>query len=122
MSLANTAPTVQDRNRENRWRYFFRRIEPALYISPAFIVLFIILIYPLGYSFWLSFHEWTLRGFKKGIPFIGLENYIDLFSNPDFLKALRITFTFVILAIGIEFVLGMGLALLLNHELKGRGL
>lgn len=122
MSLANAAPTVQGRNRENRWRNFFRRIEPALYISPAFIVLFIILIYPLGYSFWLSFHEWTLRGFKKGIPFIGLENYIDLFSNPEFLKTLRITFTFVILAIGIEFVLGMGLALLLNHELKGRGL
>ncbi len=99
-----------------------RRVEPAFYIAPAFIVLIIILIYPLGYSFWLSFHEWTLRGFRQGVPFVGLDNYIELFTNPDFLASLRITFTFVFTAISIELLLGMGLALLLNHELKGRGL
>lgn len=95
-------------------------MEPVLFISPAFIVIAVILIYPLGYSLWLSFHEWTLRGFRQGIPFVGLQNYRDLFSNPDFLNSLRITATFVILAVGIEFVLGMGLALLLNHDLRGK--
>ncbi|MCJ7531046.1 MAG: sugar ABC transporter permease [Anaerolineales bacterium] len=104
------------------WRHFYNRIEPALFIGPAFLVLFIILIYPLGYSFWLSFHEWTLRGFRQGIPWVGLSNYITLFSNPDFLNSLRITFTFVITAITLEFLLGMGLALLLNHDLKGKGI
>lgn len=95
-------------------------MEPVLFISPAFIVIAIILIYPLGHSLWLSFHEWTLRGFRQGIPFVGLQNYRDLFSNPDFLNSLRITASFVILAVGIEFVLGMGLALLLNHDLRGK--
>ncbi len=95
-------------------------MEPVLFISPAFIVIAVILIYPLGHSLWLSFHEWTLRGFRQGIPFVGLQNYRDLFSNPDFVNSLRITASFVILAVGIEFVLGMGLALLLNHDLRGK--
>jgi multiple sugar transport system permease protein len=106
----------------NRWLVFKRRMEPVLFISPAFIVIAIILIYPLGHSLWLSFHEWTLRGFRQGIPFVGLQNYRDLFSNPDFLNSLRITASFVILAVGIEFVLGMGLALLLNHDLRGKNI
>ena len=49
------------------------------------------------------------------------ENYITLFSNPDFINSLRITFTFVISAIAIEFTLGMILALLLNQNLTGKG-
>ncbi len=104
----------------HRWLVFKRRMEPVLFISPAFIVIAIILIYPLGHSLWLSFHEWTLRGFRQGIPFVGLQNYRDLFGNPDFVNSLRITFSFAILAVGIEFVLGMGLALLLNHDLRGK--
>ena len=100
---------------------FLRKIEPALYISPAFIVLIFILIFPLGYSLWLSFHTWTLRTFKQGIPFSDIQNYSQLFSNPDFLNSLRITLTFVILAISIELILGMGLALLLNQDIKARG-
>ena len=102
------------------FKRLLRRIEPLFYISPAFIVLAVVLAYPLGYALWLSFHQWTLRTFKQGVPFIGLKNYADLFANPDFVNSLRITFTFVILAITFEFILGMGLALLLNHELKGR--
>lgn len=97
-------------------------MEPAFYIAPAFLVLIIILIYPMGYSFWLSFHEWTLRGFSKGVPWVGLQNYIDLFSNSEFISSLLITFTFVVCALTIEFILGMALALLLNKNLKGKGL
>jgi len=117
-SAEATAPPVPAPGRG--WLVFKRRMEPVFFISPAFIVIAIILVYPLGYSLWLSFHEWTLRGFRQGVPFVGLQNYVDLFSNPDFLNSLRITASFVILAVGIEFFLGMGLALLLNHDLRGR--
>jgi multiple sugar transport system permease protein len=97
-----------------------RRFEPAFYIAPAFIALIVVLLYPLFYSLWLSFHQWTLRTFKQGVPFIGFDNYVNLFSNPDFLNSLKITLTFVILAISFELILGMGLALLLNQEIKGK--
>lgn len=98
------------------------RLEPAFYIAPAFIALGVVLVYPLGYSLWLSFHQWTMRTFRQGVPYVGLDNYSTLFSSPDFLNSIRITFTFVSLAISIEFILGMALALLLNHEIKGRGI
>lgn len=105
-----------------RWHNFRRRIEPVFYIAPAFIIIAIILIYPLGYSLWLSFHEWTLRGFRLGIPWVGLQNYLNLFANSEFVNSLRITGVFMLAAVGIEFVLGMGLALLLNHDLRGKNL
>jgi multiple sugar transport system permease protein len=108
--------------RRGKFYHFIQRIEPVLYIAPAFIVIAIILIYPLGYSFWLSFHNWTLRSFKIAIPFVGFGNYSDLFNNSDFIDSLRITFTFMIAAITTEFALGMGLAILLNNDLKGKGL
>lgn len=117
----STIEVVTSRPHQPR-RNWQRQLEPALYIAPAFLVLIIILIYPLGYSFWLSFHEWTLRDFVNGVPWVGLQNYLSLLSNPDFFNSLRITFTFVISAIAIEFTLGMGLALLLNHNLRGKGI
>ena len=102
------------------WLVFKRRLEPVLFIAPAFVVIGVILVYPLAYSLWLSFHEWTLRGFRKGVPFVGLQNYQDLFSNPDFVNSLQVTAIFSILAMAVEFTLGMGLALLLNHDLRGK--
>lgn len=115
-----SAESAQAHQSRQGWLAFIRRMEPVFFISPAFIVIGIILVYPLGYSLWLSFHEWTLRGFREGVPYVGLQNYIDLFKNPDFINSLRITAEFVILAVGIEFVLGMGLALLLHHDLRGK--
>ncbi len=109
-------------NRNPIKRNWKKQLEPAFYIAPAFLVLITILIYPLGYSFWLSFHKWTLRDFVNGVPWIGLKNYITLFLNPGFIYSLRVTFTFVIGAISIEFILGMGLALLLNRNLKFKGI
>jgi multiple sugar transport system permease protein len=106
----------------SRWRRVRRRLEPFFFIGPAFVAIAIILIYPLGYSFWLSFHEWTLRGFRLGVPWVGLSNYTSLLQNLEFTNSLRVTGTFMLFAIGIEFLLGMGLALLLNHDLRGKNL
>lgn len=103
-------------------RRIYRQIEPALYIGPAILTLVVILIYPLGYSLWLSFHNWTLRTFKRGVPFVGFENFTALVHGEDFLESLMTTGTFMLFAISLEFILGMGLALLLDQELRGRRL
>jgi multiple sugar transport system permease protein len=102
-------------------RSWLRRLEPVFYITPAFLVMGVILLYPLSYSLWLSFHQWTLRTFRQGIPWVGVSNYLNLITSSEFLNSLRVTFTFVVIAVGIEFILGMGLALLLNQELRGKG-
>jgi multiple sugar transport system permease protein len=107
-------------HRQSTVRRIVRQIEPALFIAPAFLTLFIILVYPLGYSFWLSFHDWTLRTFRTGIPYVGLENYISLLENREFLNSIATTATFMLGAITLEFLLGMGLALLMAHDLRGK--
>ncbi len=103
-------------------RKTLKTIEPFLYISPALVILFLVLVYPLGYSFYLSFHDWTLQTFKKGINFVGLQNFIDLITNPEFRHSLLVTFKFMACAITLEFVLGMVLALLMNEDIRGRSL
>jgi multiple sugar transport system permease protein len=103
-------------------RRLWRMLEPAFFIAPAFLVLFIILVYPLGYSFWLSFHEWTLYNFRTAIPFVGLDNYIQLLTNGEFVHSVGITLGFMAGAISLEFILGMALALLLNHDLRAKGI
>ncbi len=104
------------RTRKELWR----ALEPALFIAPAFIILITILVYPLGYSLWLSFHDWTLRTFRSGIPVVGFENYTALLRSDDFVNSLVITLTFMLGAITLEFLLGLGLALLLDADLKGK--
>ena len=98
----------------------FKKIESFFYIGPALITLFIILVYPLGYSFWLSFHNWTLITFKEGVNFVALKNYYTVISNIDFIHSLLVTFLFMFVAILFEFIFGMSIALLLNLGFKGR--
>jgi multiple sugar transport system permease protein len=104
------------------YRRLWRMLEPVLFIAPAFLVLFIILVYPLGYSFWLSFHDWTLYNFRTAIPFVGLQNYIQLLTSGEFFHSVGITLLFMAGAISLEFVIGMGLALLLDRNLWGKGI
>ena len=111
---------MASRNLPSTRRKLLQRFEPAFYIAPAFLLLFVILVYPLGYSLWLSFHDWTLRTFRSGVPFVGFENFTSLLSGSDFLHSLSVTGVFMVVAIGLEFLLGMGLALLLDHDLRGK--
>lgn len=97
-----------------------RNWEPYIYVAPAFILLMVILIYPLGYSAWLSVHHWTMQTFRDGVPFIGLENYIAAFQDARFWGSLWVTVRFMFFALSLEFVLGLGLALLLDRATWGK--
>ncbi len=52
----------------------------------------------------------------SGLSFRGLGNYVDAFKDPRFLNALIITFIFVGSAVSLEFLLGLGIALLVNRD------
>ncbi|MBJ6362154.1 carbohydrate ABC transporter permease [Paenibacillus sp. GCM10012307] len=74
---------------------------------------------PLVYVFYLSFTEWDFMSPDK--LFVGLDNYRYLFENPAFYKALGVTLFFCIGTVVPVIVIGLGLALLLNTRMKGRG-
>lgn len=89
---------------------------PALFLAPALAVLLALSIYPLIYSVTISLQRETAGG-----AVWGLENFTRLLSDNFFWTAMGHTFVYSTAALTCEFLLGLGLALLLNNQIRGRG-
>ena len=81
---------------------------------PTIVVLAMIIVVPLGYSFFISFHKFFLQ-FGLG-KWVYLKNYLNAFDNTEFLVSMKNTFVLTFAVVSIEFLLALGLALLLNRE------
>ena len=88
-----------------------------LLAGPALLAMIAIFIYPLGYSFVMSFHRWDLSATSQ--EFLGLANYTDTLTSPEFHQSLRNQVIFSVASIGIEVVAGMAIAVLVNGKLRG---
>lgn len=86
---------------------------------PVVLVIAAIAVYPLANGFWLSLTDTRPNGVTLG--FVGIQNYVQMFRDPDFHSALLNTSVFTVISVCLEFVLGMGIALALNREFGGRG-
>lgn len=95
-------------------------LKPVLFTLPAMVPFVLFWLAPLLYVLYLSFTEWDFMSPEK--TFVGLQNYADLFSNPAFYKALRVTALFCAGSVLPIILLGLGLALLMNRKLKGSAL
>lgn len=93
-----------------------RRLGVILILPVLFYVMGMIL-FPFFINIWLSFQKKNI-----GMPaeFIGLGNYIYWLRNPDFFKVLKNTLVYTSVSIALKFVLGLGGALLLNRDFRGR--
>lgn len=89
---------------------------------PAVLILVFLMLFPILYTVYLSFTNWTPSA--RGVPeFVGFDNYITLiFDDPRFLKALWRTLWFTVVAVSLQTVLGVSLALIFNRNFKGRGI
>jgi ABC-type sugar transport system permease subunit len=85
---------------------------------PAISVLFFFFAYPLTYEVWSSLTNATLGNDPK---FVGLDNYIALFSDPEFITAARNSVVYVSFVQAGKFILGLGIAILLHQKLVARG-
>ncbi|MFN8593759.1 MAG: sugar ABC transporter permease [Thermomicrobiales bacterium] len=97
-----------------------RRFEGWLLVLPALLFILSLSVFPLISSLALSFQRWDLQ--SQDHPFIGLQNYRDAIGDPRVWGALENTGIIVIAAVAIEFVLGLGLALLFVGDFKGKRL
>jgi multiple sugar transport system permease protein len=103
---------------ERRGR-FRRRLSPYLWVLPVLVIVGGVLVYPWLWSLGLSFYSWNpLRG--TGSRFVGLANYLRIFSDAEFHLALRNTALLTVISVTLEFLIGFGLALLLNMEIRAR--
>ncbi len=81
---------------------------------PAVLVLSLVILVPLAYSLFISFHDFILQ-FGLG-KWVGSKNYLQAFRREEFLVSMKNTFVLTISVVSLEFVIAMTLALLLNRE------
>lgn len=91
-------------------------------LLPAILVFMIVVFFPILKGIAASFCDYTILHMKNGMTWNNFENYKKVFANGALFKQLWNTIIFVIGTVGIEFVIGLGLALLLNSEIRGRSL
>ena len=89
-------------------------------LAPMTLVLVILIGYPLVSSFILSLYRVNLASPDQGTPFVGLGNYLYAFQQPDFWYAVERTFYFTLVSVGLELVLGVVFAILLNERFRGQ--
>jgi hypothetical protein len=90
-------------------------------LVPAFFFLVMFYAYPAAFNLLNSFTDLSLFGFRQGGAWIGLDNYLELVTSPDFHRVLWNTvFWLTLVAVGARIVLGLLLALLLNSEVLAK--
>lgn len=97
--------------------YNRRTMERIVYVAPAVIVLFFLIVYPMSYSLYLSFFYVEGWAIAKA-PFVGLLNYARVLSDPIFLRSLGFTCLYTFLVIIIELFMGILLAYSVNELAK----
>ena len=100
-------------------RALLNRATPYAFMAPAAIVMVIALLYPLLYMVWGSFRDWDPTQTIGETEFVGIRNYITLFYDPAFRESLSVTLRFAITVVTVEMVVGVGLALLLDRNIRG---
>ena len=94
------------------------RFFPYAMLFPTIVVFAVFMIYPILYSLYLSFTEFTGGTYE----FVGLRNYIELFNDPVFYKALFNTFFYLIIQVPVMIGLALLLAVLIEQKyVRGRG-
>ncbi|MBO7709478.1 MAG: sugar ABC transporter permease, partial [Lachnospiraceae bacterium] len=94
-----------------------RNIAGYLFIAPALIGLLLFYAFPMIFSLFISFTDWNLRNAPNAQ---GLKNYMQLAADPVFLKSVRVTFYYTLLAVPVSNVYALLMALLLNMKFRGR--
>jgi multiple sugar transport system permease protein len=106
------AATTAARERVAGWA--LDRVLPYALLAPAVLVVLAVFVYPLLDGVRASLHFYR---FGRALEFVGLENYVNVLADERFRDSLGVTLRFVTLAVAIETVLGLALALLCAREL-----
>src|SRR5271165_7510728 len=113
-SMAMRTPTAV----AGRVRGLSDRAVAWLFILPTMLLLLAINIFPLIWAIRLSF-----TGFMANLPaparFIGIDNYVDILTDEDLWANFQVTAHFVFWTIALQVLIGLGLALLINHKFRG---
>lgn len=91
-----------------------------VFLLPSLIWILSLVIYPLLDSLSMSFYKYSLGRGREA--FLGFQNYLDIFSSPDYWFTFRITIYYVVITVAIEILLGLFLAWLVNRRIPFQGM
>jgi ABC-type sugar transport system permease subunit len=83
-------------------------------VSPYILHVIVFVLFPVGFSFFLTFHEWNIIG---PMEFVGMTNYEKLVQDQFFFKSIRNTLVFLAIHIPLQIVVALGLAVILNQQI-----
>ncbi|MBK0019007.1 sugar ABC transporter permease [Kosakonia sp. S42] len=128
MKVMNQEPTAPrgSQGGSTSFRCGIRKLWPYLLILPSLGLLLLFTFYPLVQGFWMSV-------FQRGVVvlpqiastqprFVGIDNFIHVFADPEFQQVLLRTVMFVVFAVPLNLVVALGMALLLAPQIRGFGL
>jgi multiple sugar transport system permease protein len=101
-------PLVSRRHKARNWSH-------ALFVLPYLFVFTVLLVYPLIAALGLSLYKADFFGDRR---FVGIENFVRLFKDEVFLRAMWNSFYFIFLTVPALAVIGLGLALALNRQTR----
>ena len=105
---ATTGPDPRTRQRRREYLLFLA------FVAPNVVLLGVFSYWPVIYNGYLSLTGWDLLSATK--PFVGLANYVDMFTDPDFYAILVRTVLFSGVIVAASMVIGLAVALLLNQR------
>ena len=94
--------------------------EPFAFASPSLVLIGFVILFPLAYSFYLSFQNFDLS-VGSDYEFVGAKNYTEaIFRDQRFLGSVWNTAVIIAPSLVLELLLGLGIAMLLSRVLHGR--
>ena len=95
------------------------KMTPYMFLAPAGVVLAFGLLHPIGYMIYASFLNWNPSQLIGQADWVGFRNYINLFKDVAFHESLWVTVKFAFIVVVLEMLIGVGLALLLDRNIRG---
>lgn len=97
------------------------KLQPYLFLAPSFAILLVFLIFPLSWNIYIALHDVSLTTLLKEWEYVGLENFVTLFDDPNFYTSLKVTLMFVGGSVALQFGMGLLMAIVLNQQIRGSG-
>ncbi|SDT27318.1 carbohydrate ABC transporter permease [Jiangella sp. DSM 45060] len=118
---AGGAPAPPARRRRARG-LLGRNPSGLLFSAPYLAYVLVVFAVPLGFAVWMSFHDYFFAapGADVDRPFVGLDNYTDVLTDPDVRRSFVNIGIFLVINVPLTVVLSLVLATLLNQVVRGR--
>ncbi|MFI3256745.1 MAG: sugar ABC transporter permease [Spirochaetales bacterium] len=84
------------------------------FVVPALVCYIMFVLFPITETFWISFHQWN--GASKDMRWVGLDNYLEIFQDPIFYKALKNNIIWICFTICVPVLLGLIFSVMLTSK------